>query len=70
MSISISINNEQTELAESTSLQSLITEKLNSNKDTPFAVALNGEFVPKSQYSETLLNNGDQLDIVSPVGGG
>lgn len=36
----------------------------------PFAVALNGEFLPKSRYATVQLNNGDQLDVVSPVGGG
>lgn len=35
-----------------------------------FAVALNNEFVPKSQYSSTTLVTGDTLDIVTPVGGG
>lgn len=35
-----------------------------------FAVARNGEFVPKSQYDQTTLSDGDTLDIVTPVGGG
>ena len=35
-----------------------------------FAVAVNGEFVPKSQHASTILSNGDTLDIVTPVGGG
>lgn len=34
------------------------------------AVELNGEIVPKSQHSNTALNNGDQLEIVVAVGGG
>lgn len=36
----------------------------------PFAVALNGEFVPRSQYASVTLQDGDALDVVSPVGGG
>lgn len=35
-----------------------------------FAVARNGEFVPKSQHAHTTLSDGDTLDIVTPVGGG
>lgn len=35
-----------------------------------FATALNGEFVPRSQYSSTRLKNGDAVDIVAPVTGG
>ena len=34
------------------------------------AVAINGEFVPRSQYPATQLNNGDEIDIVGAVGGG
>lgn len=34
------------------------------------AVELNGDIVPKSEHAETLLNPGDQLEIVVAVGGG
>jgi len=34
------------------------------------AVELNGEIVPKSQHSSTILASGDQLEIVVAVGGG
>lgn len=34
------------------------------------AVEKNGEIVPKSQYSSTLLEEGDSIEIVSFVGGG
>lgn len=34
------------------------------------AVERNGTIVPKSQYSETILTDGDTLEIVSFVGGG
>lgn len=34
------------------------------------AVERNGEIVPKSQYSETVLVDGDSIEIVSFVGGG
>jgi len=36
----------------------------------PFAVALNGRFIAATQYSDTQLQAGDQLDIVSPIAGG
>ncbi|MFA0812559.1 sulfur carrier protein ThiS [Microbulbifer epialgicus] len=35
-----------------------------------FAVAINGGFVARSQYSDTQVNDGDCLDIVAPVVGG
>ncbi|OSI13465.1 MULTISPECIES: sulfur carrier protein ThiS [Neisseria] len=36
----------------------------------PFAVAVNTGFVPKGRYAETVLNEGDKVDIVKPVVGG
>jgi len=34
------------------------------------AVERNGEIVPKSRYADTLLRDGDRLEIVGAVGGG
>ena len=34
------------------------------------AVELNGEIIPKSQYENTYLNDGDSVEVVSFVGGG
>ncbi|ABC27058.1 thiamine biosynthesis protein ThiS [Hahella chejuensis KCTC 2396] len=35
-----------------------------------FAVAINGEFVPRSAYTQTAVNPGDMIDVVAPVAGG
>lgn len=34
------------------------------------ALERNGEIVPRSQFAQTLLASGDQLEIVGAVGGG
>ena len=34
------------------------------------AVERNGDIVPKAQYGETVLQDGDSLEVVSFVGGG
>ena len=34
------------------------------------AVALNGDFVPRSQYAQTRPNEGDEVEIVAPIAGG
>ncbi len=34
------------------------------------AVARNGTFVPRSQYANTNLNDGDEIEIVAPMQGG
>ena len=35
-----------------------------------FAIALNGDFVPRTSYLHTEINDGDTLDVVAPVVGG
>lgn len=35
-----------------------------------FALAINGDFVPKSEYASTPLNEGDALDVLTPISGG
>jgi len=52
--------------------QTLTVQKLleEMNFATGIAVALNEEFVLKTTYSKTNINDGDRLDILSPVQGG
>ncbi len=38
--------------------------------DMLVAIARNGDFVPKAQYGETLLQDGDSIEIVAPMQGG
>jgi thiamine biosynthesis protein ThiS len=33
-------------------------------------VALNASFVPRSRYPDTLLKDGDAIDILTPLSGG
>ena len=35
-----------------------------------FAVALNGDFVGKADYQRTLINQGDNIDVLFPIQGG
>jgi sulfur carrier protein len=39
-------------------------------KDKVVAVARNGEFVPRGEYANTNLQDGDDLEIVAPMQGG
>ncbi|CBW74616.1 ThiS protein [Mycetohabitans rhizoxinica HKI 454] len=36
----------------------------------PYAVAINGEFVPRTQHPARALTQGDRIDVVKPVAGG
>lgn len=65
--INVSLNNQQLHIGDNTSLVALL-EKHSST--SAFAVAINGEFVPRSSYAEVCLADGDEVDLVSPVGGG
>ncbi len=68
MNIKLSVNNEPCEVAASTLLSAALVQW--GYGDNKIAVAINGEFVPRSTYSERLLQQGDLIDIVKPVGGG
>lgn len=68
MMITVSLNNEPIQLAPYTRLSDALEQW--EYGEQKIAVALNGEFVPRSRYSETALQDSDQLDIVKPVGGG
>ncbi|MGL6159677.1 sulfur carrier protein ThiS [Microbulbifer sp.] len=62
------VNGQVEKLERPTDLSSLL-QRLGYRGEA-FAVALNGDFVPRADYGETRLNDGDALDIVAPVVGG
>jgi sulfur carrier protein len=38
--------------------------------DGAIATAVNGQFIPKSQRLDTVLSDGDRIEIVAPMQGG
>jgi sulfur carrier protein len=36
----------------------------------PFAAAVNLQFVPRSQYTQRALAQGDKIELISPITGG
>jgi sulfur carrier protein len=36
----------------------------------PFAAAVNANFVPRSQYGQRALQDGDRIEVIAPVTGG
>ena len=63
----IKVNSEELDIAGKTITEFILTTEYDSKR---IAVERNGCIVPKSQYSETVLEDGDNLEIVSFVGGG
>ncbi|MGV8838424.1 sulfur carrier protein ThiS [Cellvibrio sp.] len=68
MTIELSVNNESVSLTSKTLLSDALQQW--GYGESKIAVAINGEFIPRSTYTERELLNGDQIDIVKPVGGG
>ena len=63
----ITVNGQQVE-AEGKTLSAYLAEAGFDPKR--IAVERNGEIVPKARYQETLLHDGDVLEVVRFVGGG
>ena len=63
----VTVNGEQREIA-SSSVDALLGEL--EYEGTHFAIAVNYDVVPKSQWARTPLNNGDEIEIITPRQGG
>ena len=63
----VKINGEKLNVAGKTIAEYLATTNYDSKR---IAVECNGDIVPKAQYGETVLQDGDSIEIVSFVGGG
>ena len=61
------INGEQREIAASR-VDALLSEL--EYEGTHFAIALNYDVLPRSQWAQTQLKNGDQIEIITPRQGG
>ena len=68
MMIEVSLNGERTS-AEAVTLQALLLAR-GYKLETAFACAINNTFVPRPQWPERTLENGDRIDIVTPITGG
>jgi sulfur carrier protein len=68
MTIDISLNGERRAVA-ANSLQALLVEQ-GFKLEAAFACAINNTFVPRPQWPERRLENGDCIDIVTPITGG
>lgn len=41
-----------------------------SDENNTYAIAVNEQFVPRAHYASTQLNEGDRIEILSPMQGG
>ena len=63
----VKINGEELNVAGMTVAEYLATTTYDPKR---IAVERNGDIVPKAQYGETVLKDGDSVEVVSFVGGG
>ena len=63
----VKVNGEPLDIAGKTIAEYLATTKYDMKR---IAVERNGDIVPKAAYTETILADGDSMEIVSFVGGG
>ena len=63
----VKVNGKELDLAGKTVAEYILTTDYDAKR---IAVERNGEIVFKSQYSETVLKDGDSIEVVSFVGGG
>ena len=68
MTIDVSLNGERINAAAAT-LQALLLAR-GYKLDSAFACAINNAFVPRPQWPVRALQNGDRIDIVTPITGG
>ncbi|TLF47858.1 sulfur carrier protein ThiS [Halomonas urmiana] len=66
--ITLSLNDETARLPANTTLADALDAWHYAERRV--AVAINGEFVPRSAYAERVLGDRDRIDVVAPVGGG
>ncbi|POP52648.1 sulfur carrier protein ThiS [Zhongshania marina] len=66
--ITVSVNNERKECSHEQPL-SLLLSQWNFDAEK-VAIAVNEDFVPRSQYEHYCLEDGDKVDVLAPVQGG
>ena len=63
----VKVNGENKDIAGKTVAEYLLTTNYDIKR---IATELNGDIVPKALYPDTVLKDGDSIEIVSFVGGG
>ncbi|WP_255558222.1 sulfur carrier protein ThiS [Zhongshania aquimaris] len=66
--ITVSVNNESKECSLDQPLAQLLT--IWGFEAGKVAIAVNQNFVPRSQYKSCCLEHGDKVDVLAPVQGG
>ena len=66
--IKVMLNSQEIEICKASNLEEILQEWGCYSKSN--AVAINQHFVPQHQYTNTILQANDKIDIVAPMQGG
>ena len=66
--MTITLNGDAHELVDGTTIAALVTEL--TGRDRGSAVAVDGEVVPRSAWSDTPLHDGQAVELITAVQGG
>ena len=62
------VNGEEEQLASNLTIQAFLVGR--GQDPQAVAIAVNEEFVPRAQFDQTYLQDGDRLEVVAPMQGG
>jgi sulfur carrier protein len=65
----VTINGAEKEVGPATKVADVVSDFAGSRR-RGIAIALNGEIVPKSEWAEVAMHDGDRLEVLSAIGGG
>ena len=68
MSVPVTLNGEPRDLPDGSSVAQAVAEL--TAAETGVAAAINGDVVPRSSWTATVLRDGDQIEVVTAVQGG
>lgn len=69
MTLSITLNGESRELEEELSVEQFVEKEVDGETDS-VAVALGDDVIPSSEWSGTVIRDGDEVEIIRPIQGG
>lgn len=68
--MTVVVNGHERDLPEQTTLAALVRGLGRDPSQPGTAVARNGDVVPRRQWDSTTVGDGDQIEVVTAVGGG
>jgi sulfur carrier protein len=66
----ITVNGEPRDLPEGTPVDKVVAELLGGSGGRGVAVALNGEVVPRTAWTSTVVGKGDRVEVLTATQGG